>query len=373
MANKLVKTSALSGWNAGGVTYGTQAGDLIAQFTLVAGSAGIVAGLAPSMSAPAYSSVEHGVLAQAGQEIQIIEAGAIKASTGIVFTTSVIVQIYRVGTSVYYLVGAFPYSSETPSSGTKAIQAVLFAAGDAVDSPSLASYSSDISQAVLSDTISFVDGLGYEPHVFGEMSSTITLTSDGAGQITILAGMEDFITFLDGAGVDLIILAGMESKITFTDGAGASSQAMLQYATNLATGAVTRYEGFTFDGFCRVGMNTYAFRKEGLYLVESTSDDGAPITAQIDFPAEDFGSTQGKRIGNLFLGLQTDGYVYARTVEDSGQEMNGTAYRRRSEMRADFGRGRASRHWRLRLDIVEASTAELDNIEWVVVATGRRT
>jgi hypothetical protein len=48
------------------------------------------------------------------------------------------------------------------------------------------------------------------------------------------------------------------------------------------------------------------------------------------------------------------------------------AYQRRSEYRADMQRGRASRFWRLRLEIVDATFLEVDNIEWVVTPSGRR-
>ena len=373
MANKLVKQSTDNAWNAGGVSAIAKAGDLVAQFTLVAGSAGIIAGLAPPLSNPSYASVEHGFLARSGSPAQIIESGVVVASIGAAFVSDIVVNIYRVGTTVYYTTGDFAHTSTTPSTGNKSIQAVLYAKGDAVNDPSVEAYSVDIENAGMSGSFTLTDGCGFERIFYADFSGSIGLSSESEGSVFIVASTESFLVLVDGLGASVIVVAGMSGTINLSGAAGAESLELLQYATNLVSGAVTRYSGFDFDGFCRVGMDTYGFKHDGLYRIDGASDSGLPINALIEFQADDFGSPQGKRAGNIFLGLDTDGNVLVRTIEDSGREMNYRAYQRRSEFRADMARGRASRFWSLRLEISDSSHAQLDNIEWVVSTNGRRT
>jgi hypothetical protein len=373
MANKLVKAATTNAWDAGAVSASSRPGNLAASFTLVAGSAGIVAGLAPASSNPSYASVEHGFLAQAGAPIRIIESGVIVASTGIVFTTDTPVQIYRAASVVYYVVGNFSFTSAKPSTGSKALQAVFYSPGDSINSPTITDYAQDITNASGGSTITLSDGGGFERFVYAGAGSDLTLSGSGAGRVILLAGAGSTLVLLDGVGASITIVAGVGSALRLSSGGSVGGIKTLQYATNLLTGAATRYEGFGFDGFCRVGMDTYGFKSDGLYKIGGGDDSGAPINMLIDFAADEFGTPQGKRVGNVFLGLETDGDVFVRMTDDDDREANYRAYQRRSEFRADMGRGGKSRFWRLRLEVLDSTEARLDNFEWVVSTTGRRT
>lgn len=373
MANKLVKTSTTYAWDAGATSSSTRGADLVASFTLGGASVGIIAGLAPAGSLPSYASVEHGFLAQDGLPLQIIESGSVAASFLETFTADTQAQIYRVGTSVYYVVGDQAYSSGKPSSGAKALQAVLYAPGDYLDEPVIAVYAPDISNVGMVSTLSLSDSFGYEEILYGSLESVLTLSSSASGYLLVGAGMESTLVLLDIFGAELNIVAGLQSVIRLSSEAGAASLAVHQYATNLMTGAVTRYADFEFDGFCRVGMDTFAYRQDGLYKLTGSDDDGKAIHMLIRFGEEDLGSTQAKRVGNIFMGLETDGDIQVQMTGDDGRDARYRAYRRRSEYRADLARGIKSRFWEMQVEITHATHAQLDNIEWVVSANGRRT
>jgi hypothetical protein len=373
MANKLVKLATTNAWDAGAVSASARSAELVASLTFVAGSAGVIAGLAPALSNPSSTSVEHGFLAQAGMPLRVIEGGTVVASSGIQFSGDITVSIYRVGSTVYYVAGDWNYTSAIPSVGARALQTVLYSPGDAVDSPAISVYSQDIGNAGMSSTLTLSDEYGYGGVLYGDLSSDLSLSSEAGGGIYIVAGMESTLVLLDGGGASVEIVAGMQSILRLSSESGVDALAFLQYATNLLTGAVTRYVGFEFDGFCRVGMETYAFRSDGLYRIGGSSDAGQPINMLIDFADEDLGTTQAKRVGNVFLGLETDGDVVVRMTGDDEHEGSYRAYKRRSEFRADLARGVKSRHWNMRLEVTQATGAQLDNIEWVVSANGRRT
>ncbi len=241
-----------------------------------------------------------------------------------------------------------------------------------------------------SEAAFFGDFYVADPIAYASIIDGLALGTDIELLLRMDLDLADHLVLLDETSIGLIISAMLENKIGIADASVRNSRDISEYvdavtglaglydftgstySTNIATGAVTRYAGFDFAGFCRVGMDTYAFRKDGLYKIGGGTDSGAQIGARADFPADDFGSAQGKRVGNIFMGLATDGQVYVRTVEDGEQQMTYRAYNRRSEYRADMQRGRDSRFWRLRLEVVEGNYAELDNVEWVLTQTGRR-
>ena len=212
-----------------------------------------------------------------------------------------------------------------------------------------------------------------DPVVYALLSEELTVGSEFDVLIAMDANLFDTLVVLDEADATSVLYALISSGIQFTDDAGATKAALLQYATNLLTGAVTRYDGFEFSGFCSAGMDTYGWKADGLYKIGAESDNGARIAAMVDFSASDFGTTQRKRVDSVFFGIDTDGSLFAKVVDDNN---NDTTYRvlpRGSESRANLRRGNSSRFWRLQLQIVDATYADLDNVEWVVGSTGRRT
>lgn len=146
----------------------------------------------------------------------------------------------------------------------------------------------------------------------------------------------------------------------------------LQYAVNAVTGALSRYENFGFKQFATAGGKTYAINDAGLYRLEGENDEGATLNASIDFGASDFGTAQGKVVNSVYAGIATDGCVYLRATGDDGKERIYRAEGSGPERRALTAKGLVSRHWRLRLELVDASYADLDNIEIEMGVSQRR-
>ncbi len=262
----------------------------------------------------------------------------------------------------------------------------------AIDSPSVFALSTEAlaGEETVTDALIVGDFYFVDPVAYATLVNSFSVGSSFDLLLKINIDLADHLVLNEDTDLGLIILALLENRIGLADTSVRNSRDVSEYidavtglaglydftgstySTNITTGAVTRYAGFDFAGFCKAGMDTYAYRKDGLYLIGGETDSGDFIGTRADFPADDFGTAQGKRVGNIFMGLATDGQVYVRTTEDSGQEMTYRAYHRRSEHRADMQRGRDSRFWRLRLEVVEGSHAELDNVEWVLTQTGRR-
>lgn len=172
--------------------------------------------------------------------------------------------------------------------------------------------------------------------------------------------------------VSLLLSQMLREGLTITDDARHTRQLALQYATNLATGAVTRYSGYDFKGFLQVDLDSYAYRPDGVYRLGGQTDNGEALQALIDFAADDFGSGATKRGESIYFGLTTDGQAVAKVTEDNGQQYVYRIEGQSPTMRARLGRGLDSKLWRLRLEVSDATDLQLDSIEWLIAASSRR-
>lgn len=180
---------------------------------------------------------------------------------------------------------------------------------------------------------------------------------------------------VDGPGslsLAAIIELALRERMAVTGSAYSARREALQYAVNAVTGAVARYENFGFKQFATVGASTYAIKSDGLYRLEGSRDNGAPLDAVIDFGASDFGTAQSKRVNSIYAGIATDGDVYLRVTGDDGAERVYRAVAGANEARALTAKGLAARHWRVRLELCDASYADLDNVEIEIGASQRR-
>lgn len=495
------------GWNAGARSISLVSGDLTAKFTLTRGSTGLLCGLVESnYSSGSFNTVRHGVLARAGQLIDIVENGVVVATSTVTFNADTTVIITRRGNVVRYSIGSWSYQSTRASTGAKRLGSAIFTAGDSVFDPefyasaqlrstgtwgwgspftagklsargswgwggeaalndgfvevpvpismkasdydycsvsvsvdvevestfgfisieansvfgvfpvSMRSVAIDIDKCQVntelpiemisadydygqvameiedagifmqsrenldppgyysySEALAVIDQYIVDPILYAELAEVLEIGVTFDVYIAMSEALAEYLVFTDELTISMVIEAMLVNNLIASDSASDIRRALAQYSTNLETGAVTRYQNFEFDGFVRVGMDTYGWKADGLYKIGATDDDGTSIDAAVEFAAEDFGSARHKRMDTVFFGLATDGDVYVKLLDDEGVENVYRAYQRGGEFRADFERGRSSRYWRLKLELADATDAVLDNIEWVPGMTGRRT
>lgn len=216
--------------------------------------------------------------------------------------------------------------------------------------------------------------IDYLPIIFATITETLSVGTVIDLVIAIDAKLFEILALPTAASANLVLETILSSGISISDYSSQARNEALQYATNIATGAVTRYSGFGFSSFCRVGTDLWATRPDGLYKVGGETDDGQLLSFLIDFAADDQGSPRTKRLENIFFGIATDGQTYARLTDDFGREQSYRLIQRdSSEARINTAKGSSSRYWQLRLEGVDASFAEIDNIEWVAATGARRT
>ena len=198
---------------------------------------------------------------------------------------------------------------------------------------------------------------------------TAVLTAYTLSDITTV---EDIV--LDSTVTALqVMYLSMMSNLDLMSTSSRKGHATLQYAFNTASGAATRYEGFNFSDFAHTDGRTFAVGEDGLYELDPLgSDNGQPISAMVDFGATSFGTSQRKHLETLYLGLDTDGQVYAKVYADGGKERIYKAIQPGPTRRVRTARGISAREWQVKLELVDVNEVDLSNVEFVVASSQRR-
>lgn len=211
-----------------------------------------------------------------------------------------------------------------------------------------------------------------DPSLFASIYETLELGLE-LSLATLVSG-----TVFEGLILDPSITAAdflsalIESGINLSSATQMPDPSVAQYAFNALSGAATRYSDFGFTQFTRVGGATYAVKPDGLYRLRPGDDDGQKRSALVDFGAMAFGAQQRKNIETMYLGMTTDGTVYAKLKADGGDEKIYHVIQREPTMRVRTGKGLTAREWSLKLEVVDATRVDLDTVDFVVGASVRR-
>ncbi|MFM2112835.1 MAG: hypothetical protein RLZZ271_1495, partial [Pseudomonadota bacterium] len=137
---------------------------------------------------------------------------------------------------------------------------------------------------------------------------------------------------------------------------------------------MTRYTNFPFTQVVRYLNSYYGVAADGLYLLDGTTDNGAPINWNIDLCMTDFGSSEKKNVASVYLGGQAgpkvDFTIQSGETPDQLHAHTTTATTVKRNHRQKFGLGRRTRYYSLGL----AGQGELaiDSLEFEVATTTRR-
>lgn len=146
------------------------------------------------------------------------------------------------------------------------------------------------------------------------------------------------------------------------------------WVTNLNTSGSTRYEGFEFNSFAKIGHDYYGCRADGVYLLGGPTDAGEAIRAMVSFGKQDFGTSARKRITNAYVGVSGEGRLFLKVLAD-GQEYvyaARSANDRLQQQRFDTGRGLCVSWLEFELYNSNGDDFELASVEFVIMPTSRR-
>jgi len=204
-----------------------------------------------------------------------------------------------------------------------------------------------------------------------EESMSVYTFASIIGQIDLSA--IETITVGDNVTVGQLLTLIATEQLIISNDSSSDARLQAQYAVSVGKGAITQYQDFDFDGFFRDHKgDTYGWKKDGIYRVERMDEDSSPIQASIDFGGKGFGAAQLKYLSDVFVGIATDGEIYLRAAADNGQPIVYRVLNGQEDGRASLAKGVKARHWRLHLEIVDATSAELSDVEFNVGLSTRR-
>ncbi len=222
----------------------------------------------------------------------------------------------------------------------------------------------------LTETVEFSGTVDSSPsQVLASTSDTLSVAfSFGVNQQLQAAITDMLVMFSDGSAawpVDAIIADGVILADGGTQGSFDPYDAInnpTQFAVDPVTGAVSIYTGYDFDQYASVGQDLYAVRADGVYLLRGADDAGQLINAGVDLGASSFGTTRAKNIEAVYLGLETDGEVYVRVAAAGGERIY-RVVKRGPLLRALCAKGVTDRTWGVKIDIEQATAADMDVVE----------
>ena len=173
--------------------------------------------------------------------------------------------------------------------------------------------------------------------------------------------------------------AGQFALALLTQLRSTSLQALLDTPTdvwvmNLETGGFTRYEGFDFTSFAKVGGAYYGCKPDGIYALDGDTDAGEPIRAMVSFGKQNFGTSASKRVTNAYVGASGAGRLFLKVLAE-GQEYT---YAQRSydehiqTQRFDIGKGLRVNWLEFELYNADGEDFELASVEFAAVPLSRR-
>lgn len=238
----------------------------------------------------------------------------------------------------------------------------------AIGQPYLPADESDGSDAAYVDEFSVIEAA----MILIAIDELGVASSQGSLTIVLELATIEALMYADNADFGSLIELITQEGIAVVSRTAAARQQALQYAVNYLSGALSTYENFDFDGFANTGHATYAWKSDGLYRIRPGDDNGNPITSLVNFGVSDFSDSHLKRLTDAFVGVRTDGECYIRVVTDQGTEQVYALSGFTNEKRATLASGVASRFWDVTLELVDASYATLDSVEYQIGVSQRR-
>lgn len=136
----------------------------------------------------------------------------------------------------------------------------------------------------------------------------------------------------------------------------------------------TRYTNFPFDHVVRFKNSYFGVNKTGMYLLEGTTDDGAPIPFAVKTCMTDFGATEQKTVVSAYMGgrLGPEETVTLHVGEADSQPYSYQTPRGSvaQNYRQKFGRGNKARYYAL--GISGEAEFEIDSVDFEVNSMTRR-
>lgn len=143
---------------------------------------------------------------------------------------------------------------------------------------------------------------------------------------------------------------------------------------------VSEYDNYAFNSLAYSSDEMLGCTDQGLYTLDSETDDGTDIDAKVTSLMLDFDTSKLKRMSTAYVGYTSDGQLLLKVRSvDQGQHVehwyegrNPDEQTPPGQNRMKIGKGLRSRYWVFELVNVDGSDFELDKVELYPIVLQRR-
>lgn len=210
---------------------------------------------------------------------------------------------------------------------------------------------------------------------FGQILEAIevVLTSTDTLLLTSVLTDEFTVDDLNSSSSVLIdqIIEGLQMITLPDDGNTAYST----WVMNPETFSIWNYDNYNFNSLATLNRKTFLANETGLYSMEGSRDITSFITSKLKTASLDFGTTNLKKVPNMYIGASTDGDILVRVSTD---ERVNVTYRLNSPtivndlQRIEIGKGLYGSLWQFEILDVDADNFRIKDIEWIPAVFGRK-
>lgn len=148
------------------------------------------------------------------------------------------------------------------------------------------------------------------------------------------------------------------------------------FAFEANTFAASKYKGWNFNSFAKVGESYYGCADDGVYLLDGQDDAGTPIKSVLSTGQLKIAGGLQTRIAKAYLIVKNNGKLVISVAGDDSRVYNYTLAKYNEymdEARVDIGKGLKSVVWRFEISNEGGADFEIDNFAvYPLVLTNRK-
>lgn len=211
------------------------------------------------------------------------------------------------------------------------------------------------------------------------VSSTVVAADEQVGTLETFEELLDTFT-----GTELIVFDGsiannvVEEEFIARDNVWAKDFDALAWVLNPQTSGLSYYDNFGFNSIAEFNGVLYATSPEGIFAINTDTDEGRFISAEIKTGFLDLGTEQNKRVSDLYVGYTATGYLETDVeTYDWPQEVYTYPMEEREagaprNNRIKVGKGLNSRYWRFALRNLDGADFQIYDLQLNVGVSKRR-
>ncbi len=227
-----------------------------------------------------------------------------------------------------------------------------------------------------------LDGVDVEVELISKLTalhvlsvrSSISTVSENTCRFSVIS--PEGVDIFDGATTSAVVQALLADGVLFAIDFGIGGQTYSGWVMNTKNFAVTEYQNFPFNSFCKIGSAYLGASSAGLYVLEGADDAGTNIDATFSLGITDFGSDKLKELDSIYLGFKLNGDMLLKTISEDGVErvytVTGDTTKLHTKRVHPLAKGLRAMYWQLEMSNVDGVDFELDTVEFMPVVLSRR-